>query len=123
MTTKPTPEERYRRALQRLGTDYPACCICGEDNPHCLELHHLPGQTFGDEKVPVCRNDHRKLSDAQKDHPDPLGKQPSMLERIGHFLLGLADIFKLLSGSLTEFGKYLINRAALEIAAEIGECK
>jgi hypothetical protein len=116
-------ERRYRRASQRLGTDNPACCICGENNPHCLELHHLPGHAFGDEKAIVCRNCHRKMSDDQKDHPESLGSSPSMLERIGHFLLGLADLFKLLSRSLTEYGRYLINLAALEMAAEIGGCK
>jgi hypothetical protein len=123
MARKPTSEERHRRALQRPGTDHPVCCECGETYVHCLERDHVAGQHFGEETAILCRNCHRKRTDAQKDHPDPLSKQPSMLERIGHFLMGLADFFKLLSGSLTEFGKYLINRAALEIAAEIGDYK
>src|SRR6516162_5562849 len=55
--------ERPRlRARERLRTDDPRCCFCGEDNPHCLERHHIAGQAYADDTLIVCRNCHRKLT-------------------------------------------------------------
>jgi hypothetical protein len=89
-------ERRRQRALERLGTNNPQCPFCGCDNPLALELHHVAGRAFDDMQVPVCRNCHRTLSDWQKDHPTCIGDQPNELERIGHALVGLADMFELL---------------------------
>jgi hypothetical protein len=110
-------ERRGLRALERLGTDKPRC-HCGEDNPHCLERHHIAGQAYGDDTVIVCRNCHRKLSDRQKDHQEKTDPAPDLLERIGQFLLGVADLFELLIVKLREFGADLIARAKAQIAAE-----
>jgi hypothetical protein len=104
-------ERRRLRAQERLGTDNPRCCICGEDNPHCLERHHIAGQAYADETIIVCRNCHRKLSDVQKGHPENNGSPADQLERIGRFLLGLADLFELLITKLREFGAALIARS------------
>ena len=105
-------ERRHQRALQRLGTDHPMCACCTEDDPLSLELHHLQGQKFGDDLIAVCRNCHRKLSDAQKDHPDQQGMGVTTAECIGHFLLGLADLLKLLASKLKQFGQQLIDLAS-----------
>ena len=105
-------EIRRQRALDRLGTNTPRCTHCGECNPHCLEAHHIAGKAFDDETVIVCRNCHRKLSDEQKDHPGRASTPPDPLDRMGHFLLGLADLFRMLVGRLEEFGRDLIARAA-----------
>lgn len=110
-------EARRRKAHERLGSTNFCCVKCGEDNPHCLELHHLAGQKFGDEAVPVCRNCHRKLSDDQKDHPRPISDDPGLLERIGHYLFGLADMLALVAERLKEFGRMLIEEARV-IAAK-----
>jgi hypothetical protein len=112
-------ETRRQKALDRLGTDHPRCRRCTEDDPFCLELHHLEGEPFGETLIVLCRNCHRKLSDLQKDHPAQIGKQPTADERIGHFLLGLADLFVLLAIKLKEFGEYLIEQARR--AAKAGE--
>lgn len=104
----PDAERRRQRALQRLGTDHPVCACCPEADPLCLELHHLQGQAFGGDLVVVCRNCHRKLSDAQRDHPARIAEVPGAMERIGHFLLGLADLLKLIASKLKEFGQELI---------------
>jgi hypothetical protein len=106
------PDRRRRRALQRLGTDNPICCGCPETNPHCLEQHHIAGQAFGTEVAIVCRNCHRKLSDAQDGHPTKLTVQPVTEERIGHFLLGLA-----FADRLIEFGTHLVMFAEAKLAA------
>jgi len=105
--TDKAKEARRQKRLEALGSNHPVC-ICGEDNPHCLELHHIAGQAYGDDLCTVCRNCHRKLSDDQKDHPIPIGKPPVTYECIGHMLLGLADFFALLVEKLREFGQLLI---------------
>lgn len=107
-------ETRRQKALDRLGTDNPVCACCSETDPACLELHHLEGEDFGATLVTVCRNCHRKLSEAQKDHPAQLGEKPQSLETIGHFLAGLADLLVLLANKLREFAEYIIDYARIE---------
>jgi len=119
MTNKPTRrrpaspdiETRRRHALRRLGSDHPSCHLCGHDDPCALELHHLAGRTSDDQIVPVCRNCHAALSDAQLDHPPlkPGGERD--LEKIGRLLLGLADFFLQLAARLKKFGALLIDLA------------
>jgi len=108
MDVKELEREKRRQAqLERLGTNTPRCVICGEDNPSCLELHRIPGRKFGNELAIVCRNCHRKLSDAQKDHPHPETDPPSFGERIVHFLHGLADLFEQFGPQLRKMAKQL----------------
>lgn len=59
----------------------------------------------------VCRNCHRKVSDDQKDHPtfDPNGD--ALLDSVGRFLLGLAELLRLIVEKLITFGNELIDRA------------
>ena len=115
-------ERRRQKALERLGTNTPRCVLCGHDDPHALELHHIAGDVFGDELVPVCRNCHRPLSDMQKDHPAAVTTLPTDLEQIGHFLLGLADLFELLVKHLREFATKLfaIDAHAQDLGGEDG---
>lgn len=104
-------EARRRQAHERLGSANYRCVICGEGNPHCLELHHVAGRKFGNELAPICRNCHSKLSDDQKGHPRPIGDDPGLLELIGHYLLGFADMLVLAAERLKEFGRMLIEKA------------
>ncbi len=107
-------EKRRQKALERLGTNTPRCVHCGESDYRCLEAHHIAGRAYDEETVVTCRNCHRKLSDSQKDHPNtPAGEDPSLLDQIGHFLLGLADLFEMLMQKLREFGRLLIEGASL----------
>lgn len=106
-------ERRKQRALERLGSNDPRCLYCGEMDWRCLELHHIAGQAYGGECAIVCRNCHRKLSDTQKDHPPSMvGSEPVLLERIGHFLLGLADLLYMLVEKMREYGWILIEAAS-----------
>jgi hypothetical protein len=96
VTDKEYEKERRRQArLERLGSDNPKCLFCDEDEPSCLERHHIGGRAFGDECVIVCRNCHRKLSDKQKDHPPVVAGSPNTLECGGRLLLGVADALEL----------------------------
>ncbi len=104
-------EARRRAAQERLGRNDARCPFCGEADVRCLELHHIAGRKFDDETLPVCRNCHRKLSDMQRDHCPPLHDDPGWMERLGHLLLGLADLLALAVAKLKEFGKLLIDKA------------
>lgn len=96
MNDKEYDRERRRQArLERLGSNNPLCVISGEDDPRCLELHHLAGKAFADDCVIVSSNHHRKLSDMQKDHPPILKGVPDTLECCGRLLLGIADALEL----------------------------
>lgn len=107
-------ERRLQKAFERLGTNNPKCVLCGETNPHCLELHHPGGGDYSDETIIQCRNCHRKSEDARKDHPAQIADPPDLVERVGHLLLGLADLFVQLVKILRKSGLELIEREKLD---------
>ncbi len=84
---------RIRRAYARLGTSTPACVICGENNPFCLEKHEPGGRKHNDFSVIICRNCHRKLEDDRRDHFPPIWTPPDPIERLSKALAGEADMF------------------------------
>ncbi len=65
---KPNPDAEARKwaRLNKLGTDSPACIICGETDDRCLERHHVGQRKFDDLIAILCSNCHNKQSDAQK---------------------------------------------------------
>lgn len=105
-------ERRRQKRLERLGTNTPHCGICGEGDDRTLELHHVAGRQHDDTLVIVCRNCHRKVTDDQKDHPAFDPDADPMLPSIGHFLLGLADMLRIVMGRLHEFALALIDRSS-----------
>lgn len=116
--TYPDAETRLRKALERLGDDNPKCVHCPESDPRALQRHHVAGKAYGKAAIVECANCHAKLSDAQKDHPARIdAKPPTAFERIGHHLLGLADLLRLAAEKLEEIGRLLIQYAA-HIAAK-----
>ena len=105
-------EARKHRALERLGTNDPRCCVCGEGNWECLEAHHPAGQKhIADLTVTVCRNCHRKQSVRQDYFPTFDPDADPVLAAIGYFLLGLANLFRDILEKLEEFGLTLIARS------------
>jgi hypothetical protein len=104
---------RMRKAQERIGQRDATCPYCGEADPRCLEAHHIAGRKFAADTVAICRNCHRKLSDAQADHPKVLGEDPNWMERVGHMLDGLADLLGLAVQKLRELAKLLIEKAKL----------
>jgi hypothetical protein len=105
-------ERRKQQAFERLGTDDPHCCACGESDWRRLEAHHIAQKAFADDIVPLCRNCHRKERDTELDFPAPLETtDPPILEQIGHFLLGLAALLAEAAKRLKEFGALLIEGA------------
>lgn len=111
-------ERRRQKTLNRLGTRFPHCATCGEDFPKCLEAHHIAGRKHDEATAFVCLNCHQKLSDAQLDHPQSPDREATREERIGHFLLGLADLFELLVKKLKEFGRHLLAQDRSSTARE-----
>ena len=111
--TYPDAEERLRKALERLGTNDPKCAHCPETNPLALQRHHVAGKQYADATIIECASCHAKLSDAQYDHPHPIDdKPPTTFERVGHLLLGLADLLRLAASKLDELGRALIQYVA-----------
>lgn len=111
-------ERRRQRAYERLHTDTPRCGVCGETDWRCLEAHHVAGQRHDPVTVVLCANDHRKATDAQKDHPAPLADGDAFLECVGRFLLGVADLLRIVIERLAEFGTALIERARTDTAPD-----
>ena len=112
-------ETRKQRRCEALGTNNPRCGMCGETDWRCIELHHVADYGRDNATVCICRNCHRKVSDDQKDHPVFDSNADPMLDAVGHFLLGLADMLRLIVEKLYSFGLALIERAALVPGAAI----
>ena len=104
-------ERRKQKRLERLGTNEPRCGTCGEHDDRALELHHVAGRKHDDTLAPLCRNCHSKVSDDQRDHPALNANADALLASIGHFLLGLADMLRIVLAKLSEFGVALIERS------------
>jgi hypothetical protein len=77
----------------------------------CIEAHHIAGKAHHDQTTLLCRNCHRKATDDQKDHPADIGGQDVNLAMIGHYLMGLADLFRMIAETLLAFGKHLVATA------------
>jgi len=114
-------ERRKQTRLEKLGTNNPACATCGEYDWRKLELHHVADHKRDETTVILCRNCHRVVSDDQKDHPGVNSNSDKQLDRIGHFLLGLADMLKIIMEKLYEFGLYLIERSKLDFDGEASQ--
>ncbi len=113
-------EKRKQSTLEKLDTNEPRCSICGETDWRCFERHHVAGRARDPITALVCFNCHRKLSDEQLDHPASEEADDPTLDRIGHFLLGLADMLRLIVEKLREFGHALIDRARSSCAHGLG---
>ena len=112
MTKKRDSGDRRQQKLRKLGMQNPRCAICNESDPCTLELHHIAGQKHSDDTAIICANCHRKLSDKQRDHVPPDSREPAgQLGVIGHYLMGLADLFSMLAEALRKFGTWLIGQA------------
>lgn len=111
-------ERRKQNRLEKLGSNNPVCGTCGEKDWRCLELHHVADFGRDETMVPICYNCHRKVSDDQKDHPKFDPPANPHFDRIGHFLIGLADLLFLIIEKLREFGIFLIEYA--KIAPKLG---
>jgi hypothetical protein len=87
--------ERTRNELSRVGPV--RCVLCGETDARCLEAHHIYGRANSEEKVIVCRNCHRKLSDRQQDLPEGFLSHKETLpsaEALAGMLLSIADLIE-----------------------------
>lgn len=97
-------DARLERIYRRLGTREPVCVTCGENNPYCLEAHHIAGQAHHDDTAVLCRNCHRIATDPQKDREHVHAPENDAI-RLGHYLCGLADLLALIAASLRSFGQ------------------
>ena len=111
---------RREQQFRRLRTRNPKCHICGETDAAALtstdgdiicyecqaeargkspvEKHHYAGQHNDSFRIPVPGNDHRVLSDNQRDWPNETLRNPngSPLLKAAASLRGWLDILRLL---------------------------
>jgi hypothetical protein len=113
---RPTDDQERRKQdrFHKLGTNNPCCATCGNNDWRVLEEHHVGTRKREKLVVLLCANDHRILTDYQNDHPKDHSDADDFLARAGHFLLGLADMLRLILDRLYEFGEELIYRANLK---------
>jgi hypothetical protein len=110
-------QRRMERWFEKMGTREPRCPCCPETHFACFEGHHLAGRLYHPFIVWVCVNDHRKLTDMQKDHPMHHPDADPLLQSVAHFLYGLADLLELATvlddggGQLRNFADALLERA------------
>ena len=125
MSNRKAPTDDYERRkqsrLHKLGTNNPRCSCCPETDWRVFEQHHPTGRKHDDLTINICANDHRRLSDSQKDHPKTELNADELLAKIGNFLLGLADLFELLFDRLREFGEALIARSNESLKPKTGK--
>src|SRR5215510_7305001 len=110
---------RRENCLQRLGTREPKCGRCGENDPFTLtgrepdiicyecqmkvskrspiERHHPAGRNNDPFTIPIPGNDHRVLSDLQKDWPQETLRNPtgSPLRKAAATIRGFLDVLRL----------------------------
>lgn len=104
-------ERRKQQRFAKLGSNNPTCGTCGERDWRCLEAHHVADFDRDEATVIVCRNCHSGFSDSQKEHPPFDASADPTLDRIAHFLLGLADLLSRIVEKLIEFAHILIGLA------------
>lgn len=105
-------ERRKQRRLGKLGTNDPHCAMCGLSDWRCMELHHAADFGRDDTTIIACANCHRIVTNDQSGHPAHNPNADPMLDMIGHFMLGLADMLRVIVAKLYEFAHTLIERAA-----------
>lgn len=115
MTTAPNADEvevRRQRTYERLGTDIPACRVCGENDWRTLEAHHIAGRAYAEHVTILCRNCHAKQTDVQSDFPKDASDEIPLLVRIAHYLLGLAALAREVTTQLLDYANALLIAAA-----------
>jgi hypothetical protein len=112
-------EIRREKQLRRLSARTPECVKCGESDPSALtgvapeiicyecqakaserspiERHHPAGRNNDPFTIPIPGNDHRVLSDLQKDWPQETLRNPtgSPLRKAAATIRGFLDVLRL----------------------------
>lgn len=87
-----------------------ACIFDGVTDPTELEFHAVGGVT-----VAICRRCYRGLLANARNRPARIWEPPDELERIGHALIGEADLLAELAQQRHRFGRMLIERVRRDI--------
>lgn len=84
------------RKMKRDGRTGACCIICGEGDPRAIESHHIYGRIIPNDKVSLCINCHRKITDEQNKLP------PDKRSGVPFAALSAAAFFKVLAEMLIE---------------------
>jgi hypothetical protein len=99
---------RKARRSRRLPPN--AICLCGEDRPEALELHHPSGHANAPDLVVVrCKNCHAADGEAHRDAGVDLSHQAArtLLERLEAALGGLGEFLRTLGDQLETWAVFL----------------
>jgi hypothetical protein len=68
----------------------PVCFLCGEDDPLVIEEHHPVGRAYSNDKIPLCKNCHAKITAGQNLFPPKARSHKAPLkERLTYALYSL----------------------------------
>ena len=78
----------YQRPM--MNPKRPVCFLCGEDDPLVIEEHHPVGRAYSNDKIPLCKNCHAKITAGQNLFPPKARSHKAPLkERLTYALYSL----------------------------------
>lgn len=85
------------------------CYICGESDPSILTLeeHHLFGRKFGKQKIWLCLNCHKKITDEQNKLPTKIRKSHSSKSKLVFAINSIGALNKLSGEKLIQISHEL----------------
>jgi ferredoxin len=101
-------KETYKKVIKRqgrTGKNRLACSFCVEDDPSVIEEHHIYGQYNSDERIPVCKNCHIKITNEQnKISPKLRSSSESSYNKTGFILISIGSLLNLAGEKLIDLG-------------------
>ncbi|ATY85834.1 hypothetical protein CVV65_13600 [Kyrpidia spormannii] len=98
-------DDMTARRRIRLKSPAPECFLCGERNPHTLEIHHVEGNHRGP-TVLLCRNCHAVVTAKQVAGLDDLKRlKDSRRKEVAGLILmadALGDRLRMLAGMIAD---------------------
>jgi len=99
-TYKKTSRKQCRNEMATL-----VCSLCGEDDPTVIEEHHVYGRNNSDEKIPLCKNCHVKITEEQnKVSPKLRSPSASPQQKRGYLLITVGALLELIGKTLKNVG-------------------
>jgi 5-methylcytosine-specific restriction endonuclease McrA len=105
-------KDTYKKIIRRHrrnGVASLACSVCAEADPTVLEEHHIFGKNNSEEKIPLCKNCHPKVTDEQNKISPKSRSSSSPSEKTGFILISIGALLKIISKTLIDLGHEVID--------------